>query len=91
MNVSSELIVGYATGVFDLFHIGHLKLLERAKGLCDRLIVGVTSDDLLWDYKRKKAVIPFPERCEIVRSIGCVDLVVPQYARNKVLAWAKQK
>ena len=71
------MIIGYTTGVFDLFHIGHLNLLKNAKGLCDRLIVGVTTDEL--KYKNKRAVIPFDERVEIVRNISFVDAVVPQY------------
>ena len=66
------MIIGYTTGVYDLFHVGHLNLLKNAKGLCDKLIVGVTVDELV-SYKGKKAVIPFEERIEIVRSIKYVD------------------
>ena len=62
------MVIGYTTGVYDLFHIGHLNLLKNAKGLCDKLIVGVTVDELV-RYKNKRAVIPFEERLEIVRSI----------------------
>lgn len=64
--------LGYTSGVYDLFHIGHLNLLKNAKGLCDKLIVGVTIDELV-QYKNKKSVIPFSERIEIVRSIKYVD------------------
>ena len=53
-------IIGYTTGVFDLFHVGHLRLIEKAKKYCDKLIVGVTVDELV-KYKHKKAVIPFEE------------------------------
>lgn len=53
--------LGYTSGVYDLFHIGHLNLLKNAKGLCDKLIVGVTIDELV-QYKNKKSVIPFSER-----------------------------
>ena len=80
------MIIGYTTGVFDLFHIGHLNLLKNAKGMCDKLIVGVTSDELV-SYKNKKSVIPFEERMEIVRNIKYVDVVVPQENMNKLEAW----
>ncbi|EOB0864123.1 adenylyltransferase/cytidyltransferase family protein [Campylobacter coli] len=69
--------LGYTSGVYDLFHIGHLNLLKNAKGLCDKLIVGVTIDELV-QYKNKKSVIPFSERIEIVRSIKYVDAAIPQ-------------
>ena len=49
-----KMIVGYTTGVFDLFHIGHLNILRNAKSMCDRLIVGVTTDDLLMRYKNRR-------------------------------------
>jgi len=83
-------VVGYATGVYDLFHIGHLKLLQRAKSLCDYLIVGVSTDELV-RYKHKSPVIPFEERITIVESIKYVDLVVPQEDMNKFEAWKKLK
>lgn len=83
-------IVGYTTGVFDLFHIGHLKLLKRAKSLCDYLIVGVSTDELV-RYKHKSPVIPFEERIEIVQSIKYVDTTVPQENMNKFEAWKKLK
>jgi glycerol-3-phosphate cytidylyltransferase len=78
------MIVGYTTGVFDLFHIGHLTLLKNAKSLCDKLIVGVTTDELLLDYKGKKSVIPFKERIQIVENIKFVDAVVPQNSMDKL-------
>jgi len=83
-------VVGYTTGVYDLFHIGHLKLLQRAKSLCDYLIVGVSTDELV-RYKHKSPVIPFEERITIVESIKYVDLVVPQEDMNKFEAWKKLK
>ena len=75
--------IGYTTGVFDLFHIGHVNILKNSKELCDKLIVGVTTDELV-KYKFKKAVIPFSERIEIIRSCKYVDVAIPQYDMNKV-------
>ena len=77
------MVIGYTCGVYDLFHIGHLNLLKNAKGLCDKLIVGVTVDDLV-EYKGKRAMIPFEDRIEIVRSIKYVDAAVPQYNMDKL-------
>ena len=77
------MTIGYTAGVFDLFHIGHLTLLKNAKGLCDKLIVGVTVDELV-TYKGKRAIIPFSDRIEIVRSIKYVDAAVPQYDMDKL-------
>ncbi len=79
------MIIGYTTGVFDLFHIGHLNLLKNARGMCDRLIVGVTTDELV-QYKGKNAMIPFEDRIEIVRSCKYVDAAVPQYDMDKLKA-----
>lgn len=78
-------MIGYTTGVFDLFHIGHLYLLKNAKKMCDTLVVGVTTDELAL-YKGKKTIIPFEERIEIVSSCKYVDLVVPQNNMDKVRA-----
>ncbi|UYZ82839.1 adenylyltransferase/cytidyltransferase family protein [Entomomonas sp. E2T0] len=82
--------VGYTSGVYDLFHIGHLNLLKNAKGLCDKLIVGITVDELV-SYKNKKAVIPFEERIEIVRNIKFVDAAIPQENIDKFEMWKKIK
>ena len=77
------MTIGYTAGVYDLFHIGHLNLLKNAKGMCDKLVVGVTVDELVI-YKGKHAMIPFADRSEIVRSIKYVDAVVPQYDMDKL-------
>ena len=84
-------IVGYTTGVFDLFHIGHLNLLRQAKNSCDRLIVGVSTDELVETYKNKTPIIPFAERIEIVSALKCVDEVVPQNHRDKIAAYHEIK
>lgn len=86
--VSNKKVIGYTSGVYDLFHIGHLNLLKNAKGLCDKLIVGVTVDSLV-EYKHKRAVIPFEERLEIVRNIKCVDAAIPQEDLDKFKMWEK--
>lgn len=88
---NSSRVIGYTSGVFDLFHIGHLNLLRNAKSLCDKLVVGVTTDELLWVYKKKRAVVPFNERIELVRNIKCVDVVIPQNDMNKFEYWKKLK
>jgi len=75
--------IGYTTGVYDLFHIGHLNLLKNAKSLCDKLIVGVTVDELV-RYKFKNSVIPFEERIEIVKSCKYVDVAIPQDNLDKI-------
>ena len=85
------MIVGYTTGVFDLFHIGHLNIIRRAKEKCDKLIVGVTTDELLQVYKNKSPIIPFEERISIVKSIKYVDEVVPQEDMDKMSHWEKLK
>ena len=83
--------IGYTTGVFDLFHIGHLNILKRAKLECDYLIVGITSDELSLSAKKQNPVIPFQERMEIVESIKFVDEVVPQTSYDKMEAWNNLK
>jgi len=79
--------IGYAAGAFDLFHIGHLNILKRAKAQCDFLIAGVVSDEMLELSKGRRAVIPLSERLEIVESIGCVDRAYVETLPNKLDTW----
>ena len=78
--------IGYTTGIFDLFHIGHLNIIKKAKKKCDYLIVGVTNDKLAFKLKNKKPVIPFKERFEIIKNIRFVDKVVEEKNDDKILA-----
>lgn len=70
--------VGFTSGVFDMFHIGHLNILKRAKEHCEFLIVGVSTDEVVIKNKGKHPVIPFNDRLEIVGSIRYVDRVIAQ-------------
>ena len=83
------MIIGYTTGVYDMFHIGHLNILQKAKEQCDYLVVGVSTDELVIKEKNKNPVIPFADRCKIVESIKYVDEVVPQVDKNKMNAWKR--
>ena len=86
-----DKVIGYTAGVFDLFHIGHLNILKRAKAECDYLIVAVSTDELVEEYKNKTPIISYDERKAIVESIKYVDEVVPQINRDKMAAWEKYK
>ena len=83
--------IGYTSGVYDLFHIGHLNILRNAKSVCDKLIVGVSTDELVFDYKKKKPIINHSERMQIVSSIKYVDAVVAQETMDKMDLWQKFK
>ena len=79
--------IGYTTGVYDMFHVGHLNILRRAKEMCEYLIVGVSTDELVQAYKHKTPIIPFEERMAIIEAIRYVDRVVPQTSMDKAAAW----
>lgn len=76
--------IGYTTGVYDMFHIGHLNILRRAKDMCDFLIVGVTTDELCYQRKHKYPIINQDERMAIVKAIRYVDKVVFQIDMDKL-------
>lgn len=78
---------GYASGVFDMFHIGHLNLLRRARQRCSTLVVGVASDEYVADLKGERPVIPLEERVAIVEELRIVDEVIVDHSEDKTLAW----
>jgi len=83
--------IGYTTGVYDMFHVGHLNILKKAKEQCEYLIVGISTDELVKNYKHKTPIIPFEDRIAIIESIKYVDKVVSQETINKFDAWKKYK
>lgn len=76
--------IGYTSGVYDMFHIGHLNILQNAKQYCEYLIVGVTTDELCLKRKNKKPIINYSDRARIVSSIKYVDKVIPQVDMDKI-------
>ncbi|HSN44012.1 MAG TPA: adenylyltransferase/cytidyltransferase family protein [Propionibacteriaceae bacterium] len=80
-------VIGYVPGGWDMFHIGHLNLLRRARGACDYLIVGVVTDEELARVNGRQPVLPLDERMAIVGSIGLVDRVVVDYSTSKLEVW----
>ena len=83
--------IGYTTGVFDMFHIGHLNLLNHAKEYCDYLIVGVNADALVEEYKHKTPVIQEEERRYIVENIKAVDKAVIATTLDKIEQWKQYR
>lgn len=81
--------IGYTTGVYDMFHIGHLNVIKRAKDQCEYLIVGVTTDELCYKRKKKYPIICEEDRMAIIRELRCVDDVVVQEDMNKLAAVKK--
>lgn len=89
MERSLDLVhaTGYASGVYDMFHVGHLNLLRRARSRCEHLIVGVATDEYATDLKGVGPVVPFEERLEIIGALGIVDAVVADHGEDKLPAW----
>ena len=84
-------IVGYVPGAWDMFHIGHLNILRRAREHCDHLIAGVVLDEVLEVAKGRLPVVPHAERMEIVGAMECVDEVVTDGSSDKFLMWQQLK
>ncbi|GAA4106648.1 MULTISPECIES: adenylyltransferase/cytidyltransferase family protein [Actinomadura] len=82
-------VVGYVPGAYDMFHIGHLNILKRARAECDHLIAGVVTDEVLEQVKGRAPIVPHAERMEIVGSMGCVDEVVTDVSADKVVMWER--
>jgi glycerol-3-phosphate cytidylyltransferase len=80
-------LVGYAPGVYDMFHIGHLNILRRASENCDYLIAGVVEDDVVTKIKGRPPIVPHAERMDVVRAIGLVDEVVTDWTSDKFEMW----
>jgi glycerol-3-phosphate cytidylyltransferase len=80
-------VVGYVPGAWDMFHIGHLNILRRAREHCDHLIAGVVLDEVLEVVKGRLPVVPHAERMEIVGAMECVDEVVTDSSSDKLLMW----
>ncbi len=84
-------LVGYTTGVYDMFHVGHLNILRQARERCDYLIVGVTTDELVESRKGRRPIVPLLERLEVVQNVRYVDDVVAQTTMDKAEAWRNLK
>ena len=87
---STTYDVGYASGVFDMFHIGHLNILRSARGHCRTLVVGVASDEYVEVLKGRAPVVPLVERLEIISALGLVDEVIIDHSEDKTKAWAER-
>ncbi len=82
-------VIGYVPGAWDMFHIGHLNILKRARESCDILIAGVVTDEALVEMKGNSPIVPFEERLAIVAAIGIVDQVVADESSDKLKVWQK--
>jgi len=89
--IGAQPRVGYVPGAWDMFHIGHLNILARAREHCDLLIAGVVTDEVVFAAKNKYPIVPFAERMEVVGAIDLVDDVVPDFASDKLDAWRRNQ
>jgi len=83
------VVVGYVPGAWDMFHVGHLNILLRAREHCDRLVVGVVTDEALFSAKGKLPIVPLDERIDVVASMDIVDEVVTDFSSNKLEVWER--
>ena len=86
---SQRVVVGYVPGAWDMFHIGHLNILRRAREHCDRLVVGVVTDEALYAAKAKHPMVPLEERVAIVHALDIVDDVVTDFSSDKLQVWER--
>ena len=82
--------VGYASGVFDMFNVGHLNILRRARQHCETLVVGVGSDEYVEQLKGRAPVVPLVERLDIISALAIVDEVIIDHSEDKTAAWAER-
>lgn len=88
--VRRDFEVGYASGVFDMFHVGHLNLLRRARNYCEHLVVGVGSDEYVEQLKGRLPVVPCDERIDIISALEIVDEVVIDRSEDKTAVWQQR-
>jgi glycerol-3-phosphate cytidylyltransferase len=79
----------YTAGAFDLLHVGHLRIIQAAAALGDTLIVGVSTDELIYEYKGHAPTVPYDERRELVAALRGVDAVIPQRTQDKFAIWER--
>ena len=84
---TADGVLGYVPGAWDMFHIGHLNILKRARENCTRLVVGVVTDDALFQAKGKYPIVPLAERMEVVAAMDIVDAVVVDFSSSKLAVW----
>jgi glycerol-3-phosphate cytidylyltransferase len=82
-------VVGYVPGAYDLFHVGHLRILERSRRRCDHLVVGVVGDELAASVRGQRPAVGFEERVRLVAALPWVDEVVEDVSSDKAVAWQR--